>query len=54
MVSEPNYHTTKFFTENFLVIEMGKFQILMNKPAYIGLSVLDLSKTMIYGFAIIL
>ena len=32
LVSEPNYHTTKFFTENLLAIEMRKTQILMNKP----------------------
>ena len=32
LVSEPNYHTTKIFTENLLVIEMRKTQILMNKP----------------------
>ena len=43
LVSEPNYHTTKFFPENLLAIEMRKTQILMNKPAYLGLSILDLS-----------
>ena len=43
LVSEPSYHTTKFFPENFLAIEMRKTQILMNKPAYLGLSILDLS-----------
>ena len=32
LVSEPNYHTTKFFTDNLLAIEMRKMQILMNKP----------------------
>ena len=32
LVSEPNYHTTKFFTENLLATEMRKTQILMNKP----------------------
>ena len=32
LVSEPNYHTTKFFTENLLAIEMRKTEILMNKP----------------------
>ena len=32
LLSEPNDHTTKFFTENLLAIEMKKAQILMNKP----------------------
>ena len=27
LVSEPNYHTTRFFTENLLAIEMRKTQI---------------------------
>ena len=29
---------------------MRKNQILMNKPAYLGLSILDLSKTAMYEF----
>ena len=48
LVSEPNYHTSKFFTENLLAIQMKKTQILMNKPVYLGLSILDLSKTVMY------
>ena len=32
LVSEPNYHTTKLFTEDLLTIEMKKIEILMNKP----------------------
>ena len=46
-VSEANYHTTKFFTEKLLAIEMKKKQqqIFMNKPVYLGLSILELSKT---------
>ena len=50
LASEPKYHTTKFFTENLLVIEMRKTQILMNKPVYLGLSILNLSKTVMYEF----
>ena len=38
IVSEPNYHTAQCFTENLLVLEMRKTQILMNKPVYLGLS----------------
>ena len=48
LVSEPNYHITKFFTENLLAIEIKKTQITMNKPVYLGLSILDLSKTVMY------
>ena len=45
LVSEPNYHTAKFFTENVSDLEMRKTQIVVNKLVYLGLSTLDLSKT---------
>ena len=32
LVSEANYHTKFFFSENLLVIEMRKTKILINKP----------------------
>ena len=48
LVSEPNYHTTKFFTQNLLAIEMKKAEILMNKPVCLGLSILELSKMLMF------
>ena len=45
LVSEPNYHTTKCFSENLLAIEMKKTKVKMNKPVYLGMSILDISKT---------
>ena len=51
LVSEPNYHTTKFFTEKLLAIQMKKkTEILMNKSFYLGLSILELSEILIYEF----
>ena len=50
LVSEPNYHTTKSFSENLLAIEMKKTKVEMNKPVYAGMSILDISKTLIYKF----
>ena len=35
LVLEPNYYTTKFFTENLLAIEMKKTEILMKKPVHL-------------------
>ena len=52
LVSEPNFHTTKFFTENLLATEMRKTQISIYKPDYLDLSKLDLSKTVIYEFLV--
>ena len=50
LVPEPNYYTTKFFTENLLAIGMKKTEITMKKPVYSRLSILDLSKTVMYEF----
>ena len=48
LVSEQNYHTMKIFTENLLEIKIKTIQILMNMSVYLGLSILDLSKTVMY------
>ena len=50
LVSEPNYHTTKYFSENLIAIEMKKRKVKMNKPIYLGMSILDISKTFMYEF----
>ena len=50
LVSEPNYHTTKQFSENLLAIEMKKAKVKINKPLYLGISILDISKTLMYEF----
>ena len=48
LVLEPNYRTTKYFSENLLAIEMKKIKVKMNKPVYLTLSVLEISKTLMY------
>ena len=50
LISEPKYHTTKLFTDNFLAIEMKNTQIYMNKLVYLELSILELSKIVMYEF----
>ena len=50
LVSEPNYHTTKWFSEKLLAIEMKKTKVKMNKPISLGLSILEISKTLKYEF----
>ena len=50
LVSEPNYHTTKHFAEEFLAIEMRRSKVKKNKPVYLGQSILDISKTLMYEF----
>ena len=51
LVSEPNYHTTKIFTEHLLAIEKKRRkEILLNKPRYVGFLIFELSKILIYQF----
>ena len=50
LVSEPNYYTKKHFSDKLLAIEMKKTKVKMNKPLYSGMSILDISKTLMYVF----
>ena len=50
LVSEPNYHTTKHFSDNLIMIEMKKTKVKMSKPVYLGMSILDISKTLMCEF----
>ena len=54
LVSEPNYHTTKYFSEDLLAIEMKKIKVKMNKPIYLDISRLDISKILMYEFGMII
>ena len=50
LVSKPNFHSSKFLTKNLLAIEMKKTEILINKPVCLELSILELSKILMYEF----
>ena len=54
LVSQPKYHTTKQFSENLLAIEMKKAKVKMNKPVYLGMSILDATWILIVLFLIFL
>ena len=50
LASEPNYHTPKHFSGNLIAMKMKKTKVKMNKPIYLGMSILDISKTLMYAF----
>ena len=50
LVSEPNYHTMKLIAENLSIIEMKKVKVKINKPTYLGLLILEISKIINYEF----
>ena len=53
LVSEPNYHSINLISEDLSIIEMKKTKVKMNKPIYLGLSILEISKTLIMNFGMI-
>ena len=48
LVSEPNCHSAKHFSENLLAIEMRKTKVILNKSVYLGQAILDISKMLMY------
>ena len=49
-MTAPDYHTTKWFSEKLLSVELIKGEVKMNTPMYFGLSILDMSKVVIYEY----
>ena len=50
LVSEPNYYTINLISEDLSIIEMKKTKVKINKPIYLGLSILEISKILMYEF----
>ena len=50
LVSEPNFHSHKRFSEHLMAIEMKKIGVKIAKPLYLGMSILDISKILMYEF----
>jgi len=50
LVLKPNYERTTIFTENLVAVHMKKTELVFNKPVYLGMSILDISKTLMYDF----
>ena len=50
LVSEPNYHPMNLISEDLTITEMKKTKVKMNKPIYLGLSILEISKILMYEF----
>ena len=47
---KPNFKGRVLMDENLMSCEMGKVNVKMNKPVYLGQAILDLSKTIMYEF----
>ena len=50
LVAKPNYDHQTIFDENLIAIHMKRTKLVYNKPIYLGMCILDLSKTLMYDF----
>ena len=51
LVVKPNLKSLpKIFSENLVSVHLKKTSLTMNKPVYLGMCILDLSKTIMYDF----
>ena len=50
LASKPTYVSSKIFNENLVAVHKIKEILILNRPAYVGMCILDLSKTLMYDF----
>ena len=48
--SEPTYVSSKIFNEDLMAVHNIKETLTLNRPAYVSMCILDLSKTLMYEF----
>ena len=50
LVAKPSFNAFKMFNENLVAVHMYKDTLKLNRPIYVGMSILDLSKHLMYDF----
>ena len=50
LASKPTYVSSKIFNKNLVAVHKIKETLTLNRPAYVGMCILDLSKTLMYDF----
>ena len=50
LAARPNFKPLTIFDENLLAIHMKRTKLVFDKPVYCGMSILDISKTLVYDF----
>ncbi|XP_077256529.1 uncharacterized protein LOC143894259 [Temnothorax americanus] len=50
MIARPNFHSRSVFSENLVAIELRRLEVKFNKPVYVGMCILEISKTRLYEF----
>ena len=50
LIAKPNFKHRTIFTENLVSVHMSKTKLVFNKPVYVGMCILDVSKVLMYDF----
>ncbi|KMQ81905.1 hypothetical protein RF55_24809, partial [Lasius niger] len=50
MIAKPNFHSRSVFSENLVAVELRKLSVKLDKPIYVGMCILDISKIRLYEF----
>ncbi|XP_029672378.1 uncharacterized protein LOC115241009 [Formica exsecta] len=50
MIAKPNFHSRSVFAEDLVAVELRKLEVKFNKPIYVGMCILDVSKNCLYEF----
>ena len=50
LIAKPSFNAFKMFNENLVAVHMYKDTLKLNRPIYVGMSILDLSKHLMYDF----
>ncbi|XP_024867175.1 uncharacterized protein LOC112451646 [Temnothorax curvispinosus] len=50
LIAKPNFHSRSVFSENLVAIELRRLEVKFNKPVYVVMCILEISKTSLYEF----
>ena len=50
LTSKPTFVSSKIFNENLMAVHKVKETLTLNRPAYVGICILDINKTLMYDF----
>ena len=50
LIARPNFHSRSVFSENLMAVELRKLEVKFDKPIYVGMCILEISKTCLYEF----
>ncbi|XP_071579523.1 uncharacterized protein [Temnothorax nylanderi] len=50
MIAKPNFHSRSVFVEDLIAVELRRLEVRLNKPIYVGMCILEISKTRVYDF----